>query len=44
MIEGDIESRLGVLLLSQGQVTVLGGKVEHLLEEYSPGKVLARLL
>ena len=44
MIEGEVECRLGVLLLSQEQVTVLGGEVEHLLEENSPGMVLARLL
>ena len=44
MIEGDIQCRLGVLLLNEGQVKILGGQVEQLVEANAPRKVLARLL
>lgn len=44
LIEGELEHRLGVLLLKEGQVQVLGGSVEHLLESNSTRKMLARLL
>ena len=44
VIQGDVQYRLGVLLLSEGQVEVLGGMVEHLAEANAPRKVLARLL
>ena len=44
VIEGEIQCRLGVLLLSEGQVQVLGGQVEELSEANAPRKVLARLL
>lgn len=43
-IEGEIQCRLGVLLLNEGQVQVLGGQVEQLVEVNAPRKVLARLL
>ena len=43
-IEGEMECRLGMLLLSGGQVQVLGGQVEQLVDANSPRKVLARLL
>ena len=43
-IEGEIECRLGMLLLSGGQVQVMGGQVEQLVDANSPRKVLARLL
>lgn len=44
LIEGEIQCRLGVLLLSEGHVQVLGGQVEQLMETNAPRKVLARLL
>ena len=44
VIEGEIQCRLGMLLLNEGQVQVLGGKVEQLVEANAPRKVLARLL
>lgn len=44
MIQGELQYRLGVLLLSEGQVEVLGGKVESLVETNAPRKVLGRLL
>ena len=44
VIEGEIQYRLGVLLLSEGQVQVLGGQVEELVEANAPRKMLARLL
>lgn len=44
VIQGELQYRLGVLLLSEGQVEVLGGKVEHLVEANAAKKVLGRLL
>lgn len=42
VLQGTIHYRLGVLLLDDSHVTVLGGAVEHLMEENSQKKVLAR--
>ena len=44
VIVGEVQCRLGVLLLNEGQVQVLGGQVEQLVETNAPRKVLARLL
>lgn len=43
-ILGPIEYRLGTLLLADSHVTVLGGAVEHLVQENCLEKVLAREL
>ncbi|NXW11475.1 RMI1 protein, partial [Fregetta grallaria] len=43
-IQGNIAYRLGVLLLKPENVTLLGGEVDVLLEEYSQERVLARLI
>ncbi|KAM9329577.1 recQ-mediated genome instability protein 1 [Gastrophryne carolinensis] len=44
LLQGTINCRLGVLLLKPENVKVLGGEVEALVEEYSQGKVLSRLV
>ncbi|KAL0979692.1 hypothetical protein UPYG_G00188320 [Umbra pygmaea] len=44
LLQGKMSCRLGVLLLKPGNVTVLGGEVEDLVERHSQGKVLCRAL
>ncbi|NWS62430.1 RMI1 protein, partial [Chunga burmeisteri] len=43
-VQGNTAYRLGVLLLKPGNVKLLGGEVDALLEEYSQERVLARLI
>ncbi|XP_065908865.1 recQ-mediated genome instability protein 1-like isoform X3 [Dysidea avara] len=41
---GPVESRLGMLLLTSQNVTVLGGEVEHLADTNSQKKILSRII
>ncbi|XP_075455024.1 recQ-mediated genome instability protein 1 isoform X2 [Ascaphus truei] len=44
LLQGTIACRLGVVLLKPENVKVLGGEVEALVEEYTQGRVLSRLI
>ncbi|XP_010875085.1 recQ-mediated genome instability protein 1 [Esox lucius] len=44
LLQGQMTCRLGVLLLKPGNVKVLGGEVEELVERHCQGKVLCRAL
>ncbi|XP_041077538.1 recQ-mediated genome instability protein 1-like [Polyodon spathula] len=44
LLQGEIICRLGVLLLKPGNVKVIGGEVEALVEEFTQERVLSRLL
>ncbi|MBN3297861.1 RMI1 protein, partial [Amia calva] len=44
LVQGEIVCRLGVLLLKPGNVKVIGGEVELLVEEFSQERVLSKIL
>ncbi|XP_048845671.1 recQ-mediated genome instability protein 1 [Brienomyrus brachyistius] len=44
LLQGTVACRLGVLLLKPGNMKVIGGEVENLLEQNSQGNVLCRSL
>ena len=43
-LNGPVESRLGMLLLTSQNITVLGGEVEHLADTNSQKRILSRIM